>query len=60
MVKTFIIGDAKRLPRQRAKQQAETEEERECRMLQDAQAKAAKWQSASVKQKEAEAKKAKQ
>ena len=42
VVKTFIIGDAKRLPRQGAKQQAETEEEREGRMLQDAQAKAAK------------------
>ena len=39
----------------RAKRQAETEEEREGRRLQDAQAKATKRQSASVKQKDAEA-----
>ena len=39
----------------RAKRQAETEEEREGRRLQDAQAEATKRQSASVKQKDAEA-----
>ena len=43
----------------RAKRQAETEEEREGRMLQDAQVKATKRQSVSLKQKEAEAKRAK-
>jgi glucan-binding YG repeat protein len=53
-------GKIKRLQAKEAKRQAETEEEREVRRLQDAQAKETKRKSASVKQKEAKAKIAKQ